>query len=38
MIGSSDGGHHAELSGDGSINEEVSALNLADACCLGDID
>jgi N6-adenosine-specific RNA methylase IME4 len=38
MIGSPDGGHHAELPGDGSTNEEVSALNLADACCFGDIE
>jgi hypothetical protein len=38
MIGSPDGGRHADLPGNGSINEEVSALNLADACCLGDIE
>jgi hypothetical protein len=37
-IGSPDGGHHAELPGDGSIHEEVSALDLADACCLEDIE
>jgi hypothetical protein len=38
MISSSDGDHHAEVPGDGSMNEEVSALNLAAACCIGDIE
>ncbi|KAH8090293.1 hypothetical protein HD553DRAFT_332880 [Filobasidium floriforme] len=38
LSGSPDGGRHAELPGNGSINEEVSALNIADACCFEDIE